>query len=228
MVPVSATTKFAPVIPTSASRKTWRSLSLRRPHEHLAICGHRGSLDGREELGDLVGRLLERGGDDVRRVLAAELEDVLAEIGLDDLQPGRLERGVELDLLGRHGLRLRNELRVVPSADLDDIGAGLLGGCADLDVPASRLERPRELLQVAIDVADGPHPDVVRSAAERLDVLELAPGLEPVGTQSPDRDLDRLLHPLVGQLAASDLSKAISRLCETGQKSIPFASAVAR
>ena len=45
--------------------------------------GIRSSLDGGEQLRHLLGGLLDRGRDDVHGVLAGELEDVLAEVGLD-------------------------------------------------------------------------------------------------------------------------------------------------
>ena len=51
-------------------------------------------------------RWLDRRGDDVGRVLAPELEQVLAEVGLDRPHARALERLVEPDLLGRHRLRL--------------------------------------------------------------------------------------------------------------------------
>ncbi len=116
----------------------------------------------------------------------------------------------------------------MPPADLDDVGAGLLGGRADLDVPAARLERARELVEVAVDVANRLHPDVVRLPAELLDVVELPPGLQPVRAETSDRELDRLLHPIVCELAARDLAEAIARLRQTAHASIPRASAVAR
>ncbi len=53
-----------------------------------------------EELGDLLLRLVQRRADDVRRRLViVDLQDVLAEVGLDDLQPGRLDRVIERGLL---------------------------------------------------------------------------------------------------------------------------------
>ncbi len=60
-----------------------------------------------EELGDLLLRLVQRRADDVRRrLVVVDLQDVLAEVGLDDRQARGLDRMVERRLLGDHRLRL--------------------------------------------------------------------------------------------------------------------------
>ena len=79
------------------------------------------------------------------------------------------------------------------------------------DVAAAGLERRRELVEVAVDVADRLHADLVRALAQLLDVGELAPGLEPVRAQPLGRDVDRALHARVGELRARDLAEALAR-----------------
>src|SRR6266568_3032677 len=59
-----------------------------------------------EELADLLALQVDRRKDDVRGRLVPELHDPLAEVGVHDLDPARLEVGVEAALLGEHRLRL--------------------------------------------------------------------------------------------------------------------------
>ena len=111
MLPVSATAKLTPLMPRSASRNAPRST---RAGE-LRHVRHVGDVVvGRAELlaedpRDVLLRLVEDWGDDVRRAVVVELHDELAEVGLDHLDAGGLECVVELDLLADHRLRLDRE-----------------------------------------------------------------------------------------------------------------------
>ena len=68
---------------------------------------------GREQPGDRVAVVVDRRGDDVRRRLPCELDDELAEVGLDDLSAVGFEDLVEMDLLAGHRLALGHDPRVV-------------------------------------------------------------------------------------------------------------------
>jgi hypothetical protein len=105
----------------------------------------------------------------------------------------------------------------VEAADAHHVLARLLGRGADLDLASARLERARELVEVAVDLPHRAHPYLVRLLAQRLDVLELRPGVEPVRAQAGDGELDRLLDVVVGELAPRDLAEALRRLGELGQ-----------
>ena len=60
-------------------------------------------LDGPvEELADLLSLHVHRGEDDVTRRLVRELDDALAEVGVDDLDSCLFQLGVEVALLGEH------------------------------------------------------------------------------------------------------------------------------
>ena len=52
---------------------------------------------------------MHSGRDDVRGTLAAQLDDVFAEVGLDDAVAGGFEIVVETDLLGDHGFGFGNQ-----------------------------------------------------------------------------------------------------------------------
>ncbi len=80
-----------------------------------------------EERRDLLARLVDRGRDEVRGTLACELDDPLAEVRLDRGDAVCCKVLVELDLLGRHRLRLHHELRLLRAADRGDHPTRLLG-----------------------------------------------------------------------------------------------------
>ena len=67
-------------------------------------------MDPAEIRRDLLLVEVDDGGDDVARRFAPDLHDILAEIGLDHLDAGGFEMGVEPDLLRHHGLALGDEL----------------------------------------------------------------------------------------------------------------------
>jgi hypothetical protein len=137
-------------------------------------------LDPREELRHVLLRLLDRGRDDVDRVLARELEDVLAQVGLHRPDPGRLEGGVKPDLLARHRLALRDELRADALADREDVVVRVVGRRGEVDVAAVRGDRLPELFQVVVELGDRPGSDLAAALPQRLDVFEHRPGARAV------------------------------------------------
>ena len=95
----------------------------------------------------------------MERPLAGELHDELAEIGLDDLDAGRLESRVQADLLGDHRLRLHHSRaprsRARPTTWLRASAAS----AAKNTRPPTLLDVVGELLDVAVEVGQrlGPH-----------------------------------------------------------------------
>src|SRR5918994_1102134 len=88
-----------------------------------------GGADGvDEQVVDLVSVAVQSGGDDVARGLFGQLDDPLAEVGLDHRGARGLERAVELDLLGGHRLGLGDPRGAVALHDLDHVAAGGGGG----------------------------------------------------------------------------------------------------
>jgi hypothetical protein len=82
------------------------------------------AVDGAEIGLDLVLVEVHRRRDDVARVLAAQLDDVLAEIGLDRRDAGLGHRLVERDLLAHHGLALGDRLGVQPAGRICSTSGG--------------------------------------------------------------------------------------------------------
>ena len=108
-VPVSAAAKFTPVTPTSAREELGPQPFTSPGRERLALHGQRRARLRGPSTSRIWGSVLWiAGSDHVRRPLARELHDVLAEVGLDRTHARALERGVEVDLLGRHRLRLHD------------------------------------------------------------------------------------------------------------------------
>ena len=73
---------------------------------------------------------MDRGRDDVRGALAAQLHDIFAEVGFDHVASGLRQRRVERDFLGRHRLALDHAVRAALAGEVDDILArlGRVGG----------------------------------------------------------------------------------------------------
>ena len=103
------------------------------------------------------GRHVDGRRDDVHWPLAGQLHDVLAQVGLDGADAGRLQHVVQLHFLADHRLRLDHALDVVLSGDVEHVPVGLggvvgpqHGGAAGGDVP---LELDQQLVQVGDGIA---------------------------------------------------------------------------
>ena len=107
---------------------------------------------------DLLPGLVDGGGDDVARGLVGELDDVLAEVRLDDLEARLLERLVEGDLLPHHGLALGDGARPRLAADVDDAGPRRGGVRGPVHLPARGGDLRFEALEVEIEVREGVVP----------------------------------------------------------------------
>ena len=88
---------------------------------------------------DVVARDMDRRRDDVRGRLVAKLDDVFAEIGLDRLDAGGLERLVEADLLGDHRLAFGDALGAARLAEVEEDA----GAPPPRRAPNARGRRPR-------------------------------------------------------------------------------------
>ena len=93
-------------------------------------------------------------GDDVRRRLVGQLDDVLAEVGLDDLDAGGFEGAVEVHLLGGHRLRLDDEAHAFGPGDADDRPADLFGPGGPVHGHAQRFELGLEPVEPAVEVGE--------------------------------------------------------------------------
>ncbi len=142
------------------------------PGERRRVVGQLLAGVLRQEAGDALARVVHRRGDQVRRPLAGDLDDELAEVGLGHLQPGGLQRGVEVDLLGRHRLRLHDALTAGLLRDLDDDAAGVLGRLRPVDAAAEAEDGGLELFEVAVEVGEGVLLDALGVVAQLAGVGE--------------------------------------------------------
>ena len=162
-MPVSATAKFAPEIATRARRnfsRRWRRAASASSAGSSVRPVRRGSPDprhlGPEDVADLGPVAVDRGDEEVRRQVPAQLDDELREVRLPGGDPGLRERLVELDLLGRHRLDLDDLVRARIPDEPDDDRVRLLGIARPVDDAARRgdvrLELDEQLRQAREDV----------------------------------------------------------------------------
>src|SRR5207245_7415769 len=109
------------------------------------------------------------------RVLTALTPTYISPLPLHDalpIYPGLLERLVEMDLLGGHGLRLHRHPGARPAADLEDDGARLRRRRREVHPPPEALDVPDQLLEVAIEVLQRRFLDLPRPVTEALTLGE--------------------------------------------------------
>ena len=150
----------------------------------------RGAVFFVEEIGDLVLRLVQRGTDDVRRrLVVVDLQDVFAEVGLDDGEPGRLDRVIERRLLADHRFRLDDLAHVVACGDLEHQRVDLGGGLRPQDGGAARGGVLLEHLQPDVEIVERAIADRLAGVARAFEVVEL-------DQRRPPLRYELALHPL--------------------------------
>jgi hypothetical protein len=104
---------------------------------------HLGALemDGRHD--DVTGRLL------------LELDDALAEVGVDHLDAARLQVGIQVAFLGEHRLALHQSTGAVALEDAVDDAVVFLGISRPMHLDAVRFGVRAELLQVLAETREG-------------------------------------------------------------------------
>ena len=186
----------------SAARAAWVSSggSVVRADSELA----------HEEVGHLVAGLVDGGRDDVGGLLPGELDDVLPEVGLDHLDPGRLERRVQPDLLGHHGLALDDPAHAGAARHRKAVVHGVLRGRGEEHVPAPGADALREGLQQDVQVIDRPLPDPVGLQPQLRAFRETAVGLGRPAAEAVLQKGERLAEHRVGDPAAGFFGVAFS------------------
>ena len=129
-----------------------------------------------EVLLDLRRGDVHRGRDDVRGHLAAELDDVLAEVGLDRRDAARLEMGVQPDLLGDHRLALGDGAGAGRAADRQDDLPRLFRSAGEMHLAARRQDLRLVFLEVEVEMGERVVLDVARRVAQRLELRQRGGG----------------------------------------------------
>ena len=96
-----------------------------------------------------------------------ELDDVLAEVGLDGRDAVGLEPGVEADLLGDHALALGHRAGTGRAADVEDDGARLGRVARPVDRAAPLEDLRLERLQVEVEMGQRVVLDLLAEIAQR-------------------------------------------------------------
>ena len=146
-----------------------------------------------EELADILARKMNRRCDDMGRRFVAELNDIFTEVGLDRLDAGRRQRGIELDFLGGHRFAFDHPLGAGSPGHCDDIVAGLGGVRGDKDFAAVGFETIFQLDQQLVEMLDGCFLDPPGGVAFFVVSRKFGAGL---------RDLMEMVTGCVFQLAA--------------------------
>ena len=99
-----------------------------------------------------MSRLVNRGRDDVRRRLAGELDDVLAEISFQRFNTYGFKRSVQMNLFGRHALTLDDQSRrAFARESFDDLVCfGRVAG--PMNPGARSFSIRRELFQILVEI----------------------------------------------------------------------------
>ena len=102
--------------------------------------------------------------------LVAQLNDVLAKVGLDRLDSRPLERMIEADLLGDHRLALGDAFRAHRLAEVDDDLARFLGVLSVVDFAAARADLLLVGLEIKVEVGERMILDRPGAVAQRLEL----------------------------------------------------------
>ena len=149
-LPVSAHAKFAPETATRVRRKASRR------NARAAAVSSPGSSESpaspsrcAEQVADLGPVLVDRGHEQVRGPLARQLHDQLGQVGLQRVNPRRLERLVQPDLVRRERLHLHDLVDALGAHDLGHDCVGLGGVSRPVHDAAALRDRRLELDQEA-------------------------------------------------------------------------------
>ncbi len=126
-----------------------------------------------EKLGDLLLALVQRRADQVRRrLVVVDLEDVLAEIGLDDGQAGGFDRVIQARLLGDHRLRFDDLLHRMRGRDFEEKRIDVSRGLGEEYGGAPRSSIALEHREPGVEIVERALADRPRRVARALEVVE--------------------------------------------------------
>ncbi len=115
---------------------------------------------------------MDRGHDDVRRRFVRELDDPLAEIGLDGREAFGFERRVEMNLFGRHALRLDDARRRARAQQAQHDGARLGRVARPMHLRARALGVIGKLCQILIKMRERLVLDRARALAQAFPIVD--------------------------------------------------------
>ena len=140
-----------------------------------------------EELAHVVVAQVDGGHDNVAGLLPLQLDDALAEVGLDDLDAACLEVGVHLALLGEHRLRLHHLPNAVLLENLIDDFIELPGILRPVDDAAVLLGIGGKLIEILVEMGDGVALDLRGFLAQLFPLVESLRHVVALLAHGPER-----------------------------------------
>ena len=176
----------------------------------------------REVLGHLEAAQMDGGHHHVGGLLAGQGDDPLAQVRLGGGDPGGLEVGVQVDLLGGHRFGLDDPLDPLFLAEIHQVGLQRVAVLRPEHLhPALRRLR-LEPVGHRLDLGDGRDLHLFDRLAEGLDVagvgVRLGPGLGVHLGEAPQGAAERLVLQLFG-----DLFPEVSRISASIRRHLPSA-----
>ena len=132
-----------------------------------------------EFLLDILRQKMDRRREDVRRRLAAQLNDIFAEVGFDRIDPCFLQRMVEADFLGDHRLAFGDALRPHRLAEVDDDFARFVGILRIVDFAAARADLRLIGFEIKVEMGERVVLDRAGAVAQRLELGQPSGGCGP-------------------------------------------------
>ncbi len=204
--PVSAMRKLAPVMPTSAARNFPPQPGAGLGQQVAALVEHAVLRQVRMRLAEALLPVLdvevEGRRDDMRRRLLAQLDDVLAEIGLDRRDAVALQMVVDPELFGDHRLALGHGLGPGVLADLQHGRARLVRRAAPMHRAARALHVGGIGLEVEVEVRDRVILDVPPDVPKLLELRQPPHGGGAALEEGPLGGGQRLLQAGIGHRPA--------------------------
>jgi hypothetical protein len=157
---------------------------------------------------DLILGQVHGGRDDVRGHLAADLDEILAKVGLDRLDSVGFERRIEGQFLRHHGLALGDGPGADAAADVEHDCARLLGGDGEMHVAAGRRHAPFVGFEIKIEMRKRVVLDVARGIAQRVELGQLRRDVAPARGEIDLEEFQRLLQVRVAERGARVLLEA--------------------
>ncbi len=142
---------------------------------------------------DLILGQMHRRRDDMRGHLAAKLDDIFAEIGLDRRDAVGLERGVEADLFADHRLAFGDAVRAVAAADIEHDIIGGLGRARVMHDAARLLDLLLIGFEIEIEMRERMRLDIARLVAQGLEFRQARDGFGALGDKAVADEMQRLL-----------------------------------
>src|SRR6185312_4511725 len=150
-------------------------------------------------VGNVAGAQVDGRRDNVTGRLAAELDDVFAEVGLDDIECRRLEPRAQPNLLGDHRLTFGDNARARLAAYRQYDVAGVRAAHRPMHACAGVCRVGLERLEVELEVCERMVADIAPDTAQRFEFRERRLDLRATGDEAGRNVGERRLQRRIGE-----------------------------